>query len=179
MPDADRNPSVADDIAAITRLKYRYLRTLDTKRWDEFAETLTPDVTGTYGASLDFENRDTLVEFMRSSLGTDVIITEHHAGHPEIDVDGDTATGRWYLQDRVIAASMNFMLFGAAFYDDTYRRTPEGWRICRTGYQRTYEATLSLADVPSFSLSTGPAILLPDAAAASTESTASVVADQE
>lgn len=170
----------AADVAAICRLKYRYLRTLDTKRWDEFEATLTEDVTGAYGASLTFDTRERLVDFMRTSLGTAEIITEHHVGHPEIDIDpgGDTATGHWYLQDRVIAAGAQFMLFGAAVYTDTYRRTDDGWRISSTGYQRTYEATVSLADVPSFGLTTGPAIYLPEAAAETTAPTASAVADQ-
>jgi hypothetical protein len=70
--------------------------------------------------------------------------------HPEIEISGDTARGRWYLQDRVIVVDFSFMLIGAAFYDDTYRRTEDGWRISATGYDRTYEATIGLADLPSF-----------------------------
>lgn len=149
------------DIAAIKAVKYRYLRALDTKHWDDFAATLTDDVLGDYGSSpggqkLAFTNRDDLVEYMRSSLGPD-IITEHRVDHPEISVDGDEATGTWYLQDRVIVAQANFMLIGAAFYRDRYRRTAEGWRISETGYDRTYEATMSLAGL-SFHLTPGPAM---------------------
>ncbi|MGV9712607.1 nuclear transport factor 2 family protein [Gordonia sp. NPDC003424] len=148
-----------DDLEAIKALKYRYLRALDTKDWDEFTDTLTPDVTGDYGKSLAFTNRDELVEFMRSSVGPSVI-TEHRVTHPEIDIDGDTATGRWYLQDRVIVPEFSFLLFGSAFYADRYRRTDDGWRICATGYDRTYEASLNLTDLPSFKLDVGPAIHL-------------------
>ena len=39
------------------------------------------------------------------------VITEHRVTHPEIDVDGDEATAIWYLQDRVIVADFNFMLY--------------------------------------------------------------------
>ncbi|MFW0787750.1 nuclear transport factor 2 family protein [Gordonia sp. CPCC 206044] len=146
-----------DDLEAIKNLKYRYLRALDTKDWAAFADTLTPDVTGDYGASLRFTNRDELVDYMRSSVGP-AVITEHRVDHPEIQVDGEDATGRWYLQDRVIVPDFSFMLFGAAFYADRYRRTDDGWRISGTGYDRTYEAKLSLADLPSFSLDVGPAV---------------------
>lgn len=146
-----------DDLEAIKHLKYRYLRALDTKDWDTFAATLTDDVTGDYGASLSFTNRTELVDYMRASVGP-AVITEHRVDHPEIDVEGDEATGRWYLQDRVIVPDFSFMLFGAAFYADRYRRTEHGWRICATGYDRTYEAKLNLADVPSFALDVGPAI---------------------
>ncbi|MDL9938383.1 nuclear transport factor 2 family protein [Gordonia sp. ABSL1-1] len=149
----------ADDVSAIKNLKYRYLRALDTKDWDAFAQTLTPDVTGNYGADLDFGNRDDLVGYMRANVGA-AVITEHRVAHPEIEVTGDTATGRWYLQDRVIVAEFSFMLVGAAFYSDGYRRTDDGWRISATGYDRTYEASISLADLPSFALKVGPAINL-------------------
>src|ERR1700744_5917587 len=92
------------DVAAIELLKYRYLRGLDTKHWDVFADTLTDDVKGDYGSSLGeehhFTNRDDLVEFMRSSLGPGVI-TEHRVTHPEITITGDEESGIWYLKDRV------------------------------------------------------------------------------
>lgn len=119
------------DIEAIKQVKYRYLRALDTKHWDDFADTLAEDITADYGPSigneLHFTNRAELVEYMRTSLPANVI-TEHRVTHPDIVVDGDTATGSWYLQDRVMVAELNFMLIGAAFYRDTYRRTERGGR---------------------------------------------------
>ena len=148
------------DIDEIKRVKYRYLRALDTKHWDEFAETLTEDVNGDYrqslGEALHFSDRDALVEFMKRSLGPE-IITEHRVDHPEIDVTGDEATGTWYLQDRVIAPDFNFMLIGAAFYHDRYRRTADGWKICATGYDRTYDATMTLEGL-NFKLKPGAAL---------------------
>lgn len=148
-------------IEAIKRVKYRYLRALDTKHWDDFADTLTEDIVGDYGSSLGkehhFTNRDDLVEFMRTSMPAN-IITEHRVTHPEITLDdSDEAEGTWYLQDRVIVPEFNFMLFGAAFYHDRYRKTPDGWRICATGYQRTYEVTQSTAGM-DFKLKPGSAL---------------------
>lgn len=148
-------------IEAIKRVKYRYLRALDTKHWADFADTLTEDIVGDYGSSMGrdhrFTNRDDLVEFMRTAMPPGVI-TEHRVSHPEITLDDDAeAEGIWYLQDRVIVAEHNFMLFGAAFYRDRYRRTEDGWKICATGYQRTYEATQSLQGT-GFTLKPGPAL---------------------
>ena len=149
-----------DAIEAIKRVKYRYLRALDTKHWDDFADTLTEDIVGDYGSSLGkehhFTNRADLVEFMRTSMPSGVL-TEHRVTHPEITVDGDDAEATWYLQDRVIVPEYNFMLFGAAFYHDRYRRTEDGWKICVTGYDRTYEATQSLEGL-NFTLKPGSAL---------------------
>ena len=80
---------------------------------------------------------------MRTSMPAGVI-TEHRVTHPEITVDGEVAEATWYLQDRVIVPEYNFMLFGAGFYHDRYRNTPDGWKICATGYDRTYDVSQSV-----------------------------------
>jgi hypothetical protein len=132
-------------IREIEQLKYRYTRALDLKSWDEFADTLMPDVAASYGPKLSFAGRDQVVDFMRTSLGP-AIITVHHVHHPEIEVIDDTATGTWYLQDTVIITEHRMLLRGAAFYTDRYLRTDDGWRIAETGYTRSYESVETLAE---------------------------------
>ena len=139
-------------IREIEHLKYRYLRTLDLKQWDDFADTLAPDITADYGANLHFDSRDAVVNYMRDSLPGS-IITMHQCHHPEITVDGDTATGTWYLEDKVIITEYRMILTGACFYTDHYRRFDDGqWRIAQTSYIRSFEAMQSLDDVPSWHL---------------------------
>jgi SnoaL-like protein len=135
-----------DDITAISQLKYRYLRSLDTKAWDEFADCFVPEATGDYNG-LAFDDRAALVSYMRENL-PEGFFTMHQVHHPEVTVDADHATGRWYLQDKVIVPAFQFMLEGSAFYDDRYVRTPQGWRVSHTGYRRTFEITYDLADLP-------------------------------
>jgi hypothetical protein len=138
-------------IRDIEQLKYRYLRNLDLKQWDEFGETLTEDIDATYGARLKFGSRAEVVAYMRESLPGS-IITVHHCHHPEITVTGDEATGTWYLEDKVIITEHRLMLTGAAFYSDRYVRTDGQWRIAMTSYVRSYEAMQSLDDTPSWNL---------------------------
>lgn len=138
------------DVREISQLKYRYLRTLDSKDWDGFEQCFVPEATGDYNG-LVFDDRAALVGYMRENLG-EGLVTLHQAHHPEIEVDGDAAVARWYLYDRVIVTALQFMLEGAAFYSDRYVRTPDGWRVAHTGYRRTFEATYNLADLPGFRL---------------------------
>ncbi|NYG59040.1 hypothetical protein BJ980_001963 [Nocardioides daedukensis] len=138
----------------IKKLKYRYLRCLDGKDWAGFEACFVPDATGAY-AGLEFSDREALVAYMRKNM-TEKMVTLHQVHHPEIDVDGDEATGRWYLQDKVIVEEYAFILEGAAFYADRYVRTEDGWRIAHTGYERTYETTSSTADLPSWKLKIKP-----------------------
>ena len=145
------------DLAAleeIRRVKYRYLRCVDLKLWDEIAEVFTSDATANYGTPamgkpLNLAGRDEIVAFLRENLGPG-ITTVHFASQPEIDIDGETATGTWCFEDTVIATEYRVVIKGAAFYEDRYARGDDGrWRISHTGYVRTYEMTLSLDDLPS------------------------------
>ncbi len=154
-----------ETLEEIRQLKYRYLRCVDEKLWDELADVLTPDATidyGTrvYGKPLTFTGRDDLIAFFRANLGPG-IITVHAAGQPEITVDGAAAAGTWRFQDTVIAAEHRVVIVGSAFYQDRYQRCADGqWRISHTGYTRTYEAMMSLDDLPSLRFIAGPAPLL-------------------
>jgi SnoaL-like domain len=138
----------------IRRVKYRYLRCVDLKLWDEIADVFLPDATADYGSAatgqpLRFSSRDEIVAFLRDKLGPD-IITLHAAGQPEIDVDGNTATGIWRFEDTVVATEYRVLIKGAAFYEDRYARGEDGrWRIAHTGYVRVYETMQSLDDLPS------------------------------
>lgn len=141
----------------IRQLKYRYFRTLDLKDWDAFGDCLAEDVVARYGTQamdkpVHYNTRADVVDFMRENLGTG-IITVHIANHPEITVDGDTATGSWGFEDTVIVPDFKVKIRGAGYYHDTYRRDADGkWRISGTEYQRIYEAMTSLDDTPSFKL---------------------------
>ncbi len=145
------------DLAAleeIRRLKYRYLRCVDLKLWDEIGEVFTADATVDYGTRalgepIQLRGREEIVAFLRKSLGPG-IITVHFASQPEIDVDGAAASGTWSFEDTVIATEYRVVIKGAAFYEDRYARGEDGrWRISHTGYVRTYEVMMSLDDVPS------------------------------
>lgn len=144
----------------IRRLKYRYLRCVDLKLWDEFAGVFAEDAVAEYdtpvlGKTLVLEGRDAIVDYMRSNLGPEKI-SAHTAGCPEIDVDGDRATGVWSLDDTIIIPGHNLLIRGAAFYHDVYRRGGDGqWLVERTGHRRTYEYMVSLDDVPSLKFTAG------------------------
>ena len=145
-----------DDLHAIERLKYRYLRALDTKQWDTFEDCFVPEATGDYNG-LTFADRASLVDYMRTNM-PEGLISLHQAHHPEIDLDPDDrdrATAHWYLHDKIIVEAMRFMLEGGAIYTDEYVRTDAGWRIRHTGYRRTYEMTTNLDD-PTQTKVTGP-----------------------
>ena len=72
-----------EDIEAIKRLKHRYWRCLDFKRWEELAECFTPDATADYGdGRYRFAGREAIMDFLRRSLGAETgSIGIHHGAH--------------------------------------------------------------------------------------------------
>jgi hypothetical protein len=144
----------AVELEAIRRLKYAYFRRLDLKQFDELGALLTDDATAAYeDGKTVLEGRSAIVRWLQSVLGDRGIVTEHHGHHPEISFTSDTtATGTWYLQDRVIVPAADVEIGGTAFYDDRYLLTGEGWRIAHTGYTRVFEEhrTHSTLEVRTF-----------------------------
>jgi SnoaL-like domain len=145
----------AGELEAILRLKYAYFRTLDLKQFDQLGQLLTEDATAAYedGRTM-LEGRTAIVDWLSEALSSPGIVTQHNGHHPEIDFTSDTtATGVWYLLDRVIIPSADLEIGGTAFYEDRYAKTVEGWRIAHTGYMRVFEEhrTHSTLAVRSFS----------------------------
>ena len=168
MASGDRaGPEGVADLEEIKRLKYKYLRCLDTKDWHGIAEVFTADATAAYsGGAYTAEGRDAIVDFLVRNMGSETFHSSHRCTHPEIDVSGDTAEGTWALDDTVIDTSLGILIQGAAFYEDTYVRSDGRWLIRTTGYRRSFEYLVPLSDLPNLSLTaswwgTGGASTLP------------------
>jgi hypothetical protein len=147
-------PDELVEIEAIKRLKYRYMRCLDQKLWEELATCFTADAKVAYsGGHYSTEGRDAIIEWLRNAMGSESFLSSHRVHHPEIDLTGTTtATGTWALEDTVIIADLDFGLRGAAFYTDEYVKQDGEWKIAFSGYKRTFEETFSRGDIASLRL---------------------------
>jgi hypothetical protein len=111
---------------------------MDTKRWDEWADCFTEDLTAWVEDQPErtYQGREDFVSSVRTTLAQAVTV---HQGHmPELELgdwgdEGPTAaTGIWamfdYVEFRRPEGSM--VLQGYGHYHETYRREADGhWRI--------------------------------------------------
>lgn len=150
-------PMTPDDLVeihAIERLKYRYLRGLDQKCWDDVAACFTADAVAAYsGGKYTYEGRDAILEFLRGAMGAETFHSSHRCHHPEIDLTGPTtAVGTWAMDDVVVETAWDITIRGAAFYEDEYQKLGGEWRLRRTGYRRTYEEILPRGSIDGLRL---------------------------
>ena len=129
------------EIEAIKRLKYRYVRLLDLKEFDELETLFLENATASYSdGTYSFDSRAGILDFLRSALGSTTMLTSHKVHQPEIELTGpDTATGVWGLEDVVILSDAALTIRGAAFYNDEYAKVDGAWKIRHTGYRRVFE----------------------------------------
>ncbi len=148
------DPAELVEIEAIKRVKYRYLRCLDQKLWDELSEVLTDDCVADYsGGKYHFEGGEAVAEFLRGAMGAETFHSAHRVHHPEIDLTSPTtAVGTWAMDDVVVMTDWDLTVRGAAFYEDEYRKVDGRWLIGATGYKRTFEEILPRGSVPGLRL---------------------------
>lgn len=129
------------EIEHIRQLKYRYVRFIDTKRWDDLAELFTPDATASYGGgATERAGREAIMAFLVESMADEEMLTSHKVHQPEITLTAsDRATGVWALDDVVVLGRLGMTVRGASFYDDRYAKVDGDWRIAHTGYRRIFE----------------------------------------
>lgn len=122
------------DVIEIQALKARYCAASDAivkdraKAAAQFQDLFTEDATCDYGMG-KLDGRDALCNFLIDTIGSAMEQLWHSVHTPLIEIDGDTAKGRWsgILRSRPKGADSFQMQYG--HYADTFRRTPSGWRI--------------------------------------------------
>jgi uncharacterized protein (TIGR02246 family) len=141
-----------DDMEHIRRLKYRYVRFMDTGDLDAMGNLFAPDATALFvGGTFRFEivGREAIVKFFKGSFTYDAI-SRHSVNHPEIDVLTETtAEGIWYLTDYYVDLNTLKATNGAALYRDRYEKIDGDWKIKHTGYTRIFEIVDQLTERPN------------------------------
>jgi hypothetical protein len=139
--DADAVADRSRDLEEIRQLKSRYFRLMDTKDWDGLAGVFTDDVR------IDMSNEGggvttTVAEylpFLVANIGE--VTTVHHGHMPEITfTSDDAADGIWAMEDELWwpEGSPVKYLHGYGHYHESYRRTPDGWRISEMTLSRLH-----------------------------------------
>jgi hypothetical protein len=129
------------DIAEITRLKARYCFGCDGVPSSDVTHNRQVDYElvaslFTEDAELDgvgrCRGREAIGEYYRGIQRLPLAI--HCVATPLIEVNGDTATGKWHGIIPLITADDKAAAWLVGVYKDEFVRTPEGWKIKKLGF---------------------------------------------
>jgi hypothetical protein len=122
---------VAADKVEIQEVMARYATAVDAKRWDVLEQVFFK------GSVVDFEPnggvRDEypgIVEYLKTAMAG-FAAYQHYLSNFVIDVNGDEATSRFYVWTPLITIveGRDEIIMDGGYYDATFVRTPEGWRV--------------------------------------------------
>jgi hypothetical protein len=115
---------------AISQLKARHLRLLDTKDWSGYAALLTDDheLDISEGTGIPvIRGRDTVVAQVSAQLAG--IVTVHQVHLPVMTFDGDEVRATWAMQDRIVRAPDQPSSTGYGYHHDCWVRRDGGWKL--------------------------------------------------
>lgn len=120
------------DEKAIEKMLARFSRIIDDRRWEALADVFATDLSFDYGEGSEKQGLAALQETMARYLGA-CGGTQHLLGNILVELNGDRATSRTYVQARHQrpgdAAGPIFDSNGE--YVDDWERGSGGWRIVR------------------------------------------------
>jgi ketosteroid isomerase-like protein len=131
------------DRLEIQDLLVDYCYAIDFRDWDALDRIFTPDAVIDY---TELGGTRGNLEETKAFLGQAMPMFEsfqHMISTSKITVDGDTAEGRTILHNPMVLPAKNegekpHVFFCGLWYRDTFRRTPEGWRIATRHEEKSY-----------------------------------------
>lgn len=117
------------DIEEIKQLKARYARACDDDYdADVLASLFTDDAVWDGGMMGYAKTREGIRAFFENASAI-VGFAVHGISNPLIEIDGDRATGHWYLHQPMTMKGGELCFWFCAQYFDEYLRTAEGWKF--------------------------------------------------
>ena len=138
--------AIADRVE-IEALRGEYTDAAMMRDYDRIASLFTPDgALRMPNIPAELTGPDEIRAWGRGSRPVvDYLVQTTHPG--TIQLDGDTASGRAYLQElgrlRDGRSELNY-----AIYHDRYRRTADGWKFTERVYEVRYHDTTPLTGAP-------------------------------
>ena len=125
----------------IAEVLVRYATGIDRRAWAVFRTCFTDDVLAEYEGNGTWRSVDEITEFMvriHAGMGH----TLHRLSNIAINVDGETATARTYVDAVLMSADTTTGLNTVGYYDDDLVHTNDGWRITHRRFTTIHTRTI-------------------------------------
>ena len=125
-----------NDKQEIEDLLARYADGVNRRDIEAWATVWTEDCLYNLNGELEVNGRDAIVSLYAKSM--DSVQAMYQLVHNgTVEVDGDAATGRWYVTEyRVMDEETSVFVIGV--YQDRYARTADGWKFAERHFDQIY-----------------------------------------
>lgn len=138
--DLQKRLRVLEDKEELASFMNHYCNVADTYDWKAWGECFTEDATFDFPPVGVFMGRDSIREGTTAWIMYEA--TLHYLTNVQFDVKGDTATGTAYLRYAGVVKRENpkkHFDFGGPYRWD-FRRTTEGWKVCKLKLETSWTA---------------------------------------
>jgi uncharacterized protein (TIGR02246 family) len=142
----DHGIDTVDDLTpreSIAALVHRYADAVVRRDKTQWAATWALDATWHLGQGRSVVGRDAIVELWVKAMGGFAAVVQM-VNNGEVQVDGDTAAGRWYINEHFSRADGVAGLL-LAYYDDTYVRVEGHWLFASRSLVMQYQGPPDLS----------------------------------
>lgn len=125
------------DKDAIKELWYNSCYLVDEGDLDGVMESFTRDAVmdaGTFGRA---KGRDAIREMLKSMLSEELLFTRHMVHNPVIQIEGEQAGGKWYLDCPSITGDGK-AVWTQGVYKHEFRKVNGKWRISKFTFEAAY-----------------------------------------
>lgn len=122
----------------IRELRANYCYHVDERDGEAFASLFAEDAVLDFGGAGRYAGRDELREFVDSVVPDHYAFIVHMVHNPVVEVDDDTATGRWYFEAPATADGTDVWIQGR--YADEYERVDGEWLFASVEARFNYVA---------------------------------------
>ncbi len=129
LEDIAQRVQTLEDVEAIKKLKARYCAGADERDEDKFVGCFTEDAVWDGGNFGHYEGKAAIREFF-GTIPQVLSFAIHYVMNPRIEVNGDKATGYWYLLEPcTMLEGGEQAVWGIAKYEEEYVRVDGEWKI--------------------------------------------------
>jgi ketosteroid isomerase-like protein len=125
------------DKDAIKEMVYKNYYPLDEGNVADFMEMFTEDATFDAGPFGSAEGKAAITEMIETLFDEEILFSRHMLHNPVVEVDGDEASGTWYLEMPMISGEGE-ALWLQGTYEHEFRRVDGEWKVSTFTFEPTY-----------------------------------------
>ena len=135
--------STTADQIEIQKLSQRYADGVMSRDVDVWSSTWAEDGVWYLGTPDPIEGRETIKQVWLGAMGGYPVVL-HIVQPGVIDVDGDTATARFYIHESIIDAEDN-RVWNFGVYNDTLKKEGGEWKFASRRFNSMYRGPVDLS----------------------------------